>query len=114
MDSAEQAALSDSERDASQTHSQTRHYDFRHIGEYVAENPDTPKSIKRFDDLVINLTHSSTLVPSGISLSGKYKIAAICLFFIKWKKKIFRLAQFRFRCPFGKHMVGTLRSNLCK
>lgn len=74
MDSAEQAALSDSERDASQTHSQNqfRNYDFRHVGEYIAESSDMPKSIRRFEDLIVNLTHSSTLVPSGISLNGNH------------------------------------------
>lgn len=81
MDSAEQAALSESERDASQTNSQNsfRNYDFRHVSEYIAESSDTPKSIRRFEDLIVNLTHSSTLVPSGVNLNGK-KIS--CEFFI--------------------------------
>lgn len=76
MDSAEQAALSESERDASQTHSQTtfRNYDFRHVSDFVAESSDVPKPIRRFEDLIVNLTHSSTLVPSGVNLNGNNKI----------------------------------------
>lgn len=81
MDSAEQAALSESERDTANYHqhhqaqSQTSHrfYDAKHMNEYLSDDAKEflAKPMRRFEKLVVNLTHSSVLVPSSISLSGK-------------------------------------------
>lgn len=83
MDSAEQAALSESQRDSSQSqsHSQYRHFDLRHLSEHVSSDDDfPPKPMRRFEKLVVNLTHSSVLVPAGISLTGMY----MCMLTSKW------------------------------
>lgn len=72
MDSAEQAALS--EHDSSQTNSQTayRQFDGRHLNDFVPDGDrDGPRSMKRFEDIAVNLTHSSTHVPSGVDIKGK-------------------------------------------
>lgn len=78
METAEQAALSDSERDSAHHHHQTqlqmshRLYDKRHINDYMSDDTkdSSPKPMRRFEKLIVNLTHSSVLVPAGISLSG--------------------------------------------
>lgn len=78
METAEQAALSDSERDAAHHHhhhqAQTQHrlYETRHLNDYLSDDTKDlpPKPMRRFEKLVVNLTHSSVLVPAGISLSG--------------------------------------------
>lgn len=74
MDSAEQAALSESERDSSQAQSQSafRHYDLRHLNDYISDDAkDLPaKPMRRFEKLIVNLTHSSILAPAGINLNG--------------------------------------------
>lgn len=79
MDSAEQAALSESERDAAQVQSQTayRHFDHRHLNEYYSDDArdQTPRPMRRFENLVVNLTHSSVLMPAGAELSGARKLA---------------------------------------
>lgn len=72
MDSAEQAALS--EHDSSQGHSQSsyRQYDARHLNDYLSESErdGPPRPMRRFEDLVVNLTHSSTYAPAGINIKG--------------------------------------------
>lgn len=76
MDIAEQAALSESDRDSAHYHqhhqaqSQTAH---KHITDYMSDEAKelANKSMRRFENLVVNLTHSSVYSPEGISLSGK-------------------------------------------
>lgn len=83
MDSAEQAALSESERDSSHHHNhhhqaqiQKSHrlYESRHLNDYASDDGKDlpPKPMRRFEKLVVNLTDSSVLVPADISLGGKY------------------------------------------
>lgn len=74
MDSAENAALSESEKDSVQAQSQTayRHYDHRHNEYYSDDARDQiPRPMRRFENLVVNLTHSSVMTPAGVELSGK-------------------------------------------
>lgn len=76
MDIAEQAALSESDRDSAHYHqhhqaqSQTGH---KHITDYMSDEAKelANKPMRRFENLVVNLTHSSVYAPDGISLSGK-------------------------------------------
>lgn len=78
METAEQAALSDSERDSAHHHHQAqtqfshRLYETRHLNDYLSDDAKDlpPKPMRRFEKLVVNLTHSSVLVPAGLSLSG--------------------------------------------
>lgn len=78
METAEQAALSESERDSAHHHHQAqsqmshRLYETRHMNDYMSDDGKEfpPKPMRRFEKLVVNLTHSSILVPAGISLSG--------------------------------------------
>lgn len=78
METAEQAALSESERDSAHHHHQAqsqmshRLYEARHLNDYISDDAKDllPKPMRRFEKLVVNLTHSSVLVPAGISLSG--------------------------------------------
>lgn len=78
METAEQAALSDSERDSAHHHhhhqAQTQHrlYETRHLNDYLSDDTKDlpPKPMRRFEKLIVNLTHSSVLAPAGISLSG--------------------------------------------
>lgn len=80
METAEQASLSESERDSAHHHhhhqaqSQMSHrlYETRHLSEYMSDDAkDSPsRPMRRFEKLIVNLTHSSVLVPAGISLSG--------------------------------------------
>lgn len=78
METAEQASLSESERDSAHHHHQAqsqmshRLYDSRHLNEYMSDDTKDypPKPMRRFEKLIVNLTHSSVLVPTGISLSG--------------------------------------------
>lgn len=79
METAEQAALSDSERDSAHHHHQAqsqvshRLYDgTRHMNDYMSDDTKDlpPKPIRRFEKLIVNLTHSSVLAPAAISLSG--------------------------------------------
>lgn len=78
METAEQAALSESEHDSAHHHHQTqsqvshRLYDARHLNDYpLDEMRDVPtKPMRRFEKLIVNLTHSSVIVPAGISLKG--------------------------------------------
>lgn len=77
METAEQAALSESERDSAHHHHQTqsqmshRLYEARHLNDYISDDGNIPpKPMRRFEKLIVNLTHSSVLVPAGISLSG--------------------------------------------
>lgn len=73
MDSAEQAALS--EHDPAQSNAQTsyRQYDSRHLNDFmsIAERNGHPHSMRRFEDLIVNLTHSAIMTPDGISAKGK-------------------------------------------
>ncbi|XP_031622990.1 voltage-dependent calcium channel subunit alpha-2/delta-4 [Contarinia nasturtii] len=77
METAEQAALSESERDSAHHHHQVqsqvshRLYETRHINDYMSDDTKDlpPKPIRRFEKLIVNLTHSSVLAPAGISLS---------------------------------------------
>lgn len=77
MDSAEQAALSESERDSARAQSQTstfRHqYDHRHMNDYLSDDAKDlpPRPMRRFENLVVNLTHSSILTPAGVDVTGK-------------------------------------------
>lgn len=86
METAEQAALSDSERDAAHHHhhqaqSQFSHrlYETRHLNDYLSDDSKDlpPKPMRRFEKLIVNLTHSSVLVPASISLSGTIYTIAI-------------------------------------
>lgn len=79
MDSAEQAAISESERDPShhhhsqaQTQMSHRLYEMRHLNDYISDDSKDfpPRPMRRFEKLVVNLTHSSVLVPAGVSLTG--------------------------------------------
>ena len=79
METAEQASLSESERDSAHHHhhqaqSQISHrlYETRHINDYMSDDgKEFPvKPMRRFEKLIVNLTHSSVLAPAGISLSG--------------------------------------------
>lgn len=82
MDSAEQAALSESDRDSAHYHqhhqaqSQTGHrsYDNKHISEFMSDEAKefATKPMRRFERLIVNLTHSSVYAPDGISLSGNF------------------------------------------
>lgn len=83
MDSAEQAALSESERDSShhynhhhqaQVQMSHRLYESKNLIDYASDDGKdlAPKPMRRFEKLIVNLTHSSVLVSAGISLSGKY------------------------------------------
>lgn len=128
METAEQAALSDSERDAAHHHhhhqAQTQHrlYETRHLNDYLSDDSKDlpPKPMRRFEKLVVNLTHSSVLVPAGISLSGmkwkqcnwlerKKSLKAKCLMFFNMF-----LIENRFQCPIVGDMVNTFRSNICE
>lgn len=76
MDSAEQAALSESEHDApGQTQSSAkRFYDTHRFTDYASDGKFIGKEMKpmrRFDKLSVNLSLSSILVPSGVDLNGK-------------------------------------------
>lgn len=79
METAEQAALSESERDSAHHHHQSqsqmshRLYETRHQNDYMSDDirDMPPKPMRRFEKLVVNLTHSSVLVPAAVSLSGK-------------------------------------------
>lgn len=86
MDSAEQAALSESERDSSHHHhhhqsAQVSHrlYETRHINEYASdEGKEFPaRPLRRFEKLIVNLTHSSVLYPAGISSDGKTNFSSL-------------------------------------
>lgn len=76
MDSAEQAALSESERDSARAQSQTstfrHHYDHRHMNDYLADDAkdSPPRPMRRFENLIVNLTHSSILTPTGVDING--------------------------------------------
>lgn len=80
MDSAEQAALSETDRDSAHYHqhhqaqSQTGHrpYDNKHITDFMSDEAKefATRPMRRFEKLVVNLTHSSVYAPDGISLSG--------------------------------------------
>lgn len=78
METAEQAALSESERDSAHHHHQAqsqmshRLYETRHQNDYMSDDirDMPPKPMRRFEKLVVNLTHSSVLVPADVSLSG--------------------------------------------
>lgn len=93
MDSAEQAAISESERDSSHHHHHQaqmqmshRLYEMRHINDYISDDSKDlpPKPMRRFEDLVVNLTHSSVMYPAGISAGGKQ-----CLFFVFFRCCLF-------------------------
>lgn len=97
METAEQAALSESERDSAHHHHQAqsqishRLYETRHMNDYMSDDGKEfpPKPMRRFEKLIVNLTHSSVLVPAGISLTGM-KIA-------KTKKKQYLLLSDKLR-----------------
>lgn len=79
MDSAEQAALSESEHDtAGQTQSSAkRFYETHRFSDYASDgkfNGKEMKPMRRFDKLSVNLSLSSILVPSGVDLNGKRRI----------------------------------------
>lgn len=79
MDSAEQAALSESEHDSqSQTQSTTKRiYEAHRFTDYSSDGKYSKdvllKPMRRFDKLSVNLSLSSILVPSGVELNGKLK-----------------------------------------
>lgn len=97
METAEQAALSDSERDSAHHHhhhqaqTQHRNYETRHLNDYLSDDTKDlpPKPMRRFEKLIVNLTHSSVLAPAGISLSGTKESNAIDLKLRLWKLCIF-------------------------
>ena len=74
MDSAEQAALSESDHDSqAQTQSQLKHFHEAH--RYTDSDGKYPKEMllkpmRRFDKISVNLSLSSILVPSGVDLNG--------------------------------------------
>lgn len=75
METAEQAALSESERDSAHHHHQAqshRLYESKHLNDYMSDDTKDlpPKPMRRFEKLIVNLTHSSVLLPAGIALSG--------------------------------------------
>ncbi|XP_063702857.1 voltage-dependent calcium channel subunit alpha-2/delta-3 [Culicoides brevitarsis] len=76
MDSAEQAALSESDPDAQSQKSSNGYYDSRTINEYKSDGSLSDGSrqlilthLRRFEGLPVNVTYSSLLVPEGIELS---------------------------------------------
>lgn len=78
MDSAEQAALSESDPDGQSQKSSNGYYDSRTINEYKSDGSLTEgsrqlilKHMRRFEGLPVNVTYSSLLVPAGIELSGE-------------------------------------------
>lgn len=93
MDSAEQAALSETDRDSAHYHqhhqaqSQTGHrpYDSKHISDFMSDEAKefAAKPMRRFEKLVVNLTHSSVYAPDEISLSGtaSFSLNFNCVFF---------------------------------
>lgn len=82
MDSAEQAALSESEHDSTgQSQSRTKRFNKVHR---FTDHPSSStggngkemliKPMRRFERLSVNLSLSSILVPSGVDLNGKQTI----------------------------------------
>lgn len=78
MDSAEQAALSESDPEAQNQKSSSGYYDSRYINEYKSDGTLTDgskqlilKHMRRFEGLPVNVTFSSLLVPGGIDINGK-------------------------------------------
>lgn len=78
MDSAEQAALSESDQDAQ---TQTPHgdgfYDARKINQYASDGRLVAgskellmKTMRRFERIPVNLTHSTVLATPGVDLNG--------------------------------------------
>jgi len=80
MDSAEQAALSESDRELqsqSQTQGANGFYDARHLNEFQSDGRlvDGAKEMllrpmRRFERLPVNLSLSSVLVSGGVNLNG--------------------------------------------
>lgn len=83
MDSAEQAALSESDHDAQSK----RFYETHRFSDYASEGKPGReallKPMRRFDKLSVNLSLSSILVPSGVELNGKtnitFPVASKCI-----------------------------------
>uniref|UniRef100_A0A336LYX8 CSON005615 protein n=1 Tax=Culicoides sonorensis TaxID=179676 RepID=A0A336LYX8_CULSO len=76
MDSAEQAALSESDPDGQSQKSNNGFYDSRTINEYKSDGSLSEgsrqlilKHMRRFEGLPVNVTYSSLLVPAGIDLT---------------------------------------------
>lgn len=114
MDSAEQAALSESERDSTHHHHhhQSAQVQMSHrlYESYSADDAKDfpPKPMRRFEKLVVNLTHSSVLVPAGISLDGKIPSFKLISF------THFPFIIHRFRCKIFSCLVGTFGSDIRK
>lgn len=82
MDSAEQAALSESDQEAqSQSQQNDGFYDARKINQYAQDGRPQAgsrellmKVMRRFERLPVNLTYSSILAAPGVDLTGKKRI----------------------------------------
>lgn len=92
MDSAEQA-LSESDRDGSQSHNGNGYYDARHINEYSSDGSLAEGSrrmilrkMREFEGLPVNLSLSTILVPSTVDLESK--LASNILVYSNGNKKI--------------------------
>ncbi|CAD7085406.1 unnamed protein product, partial [Hermetia illucens] len=77
MDSAEQAALSDSDRESQHTSPTSTVYDARRINEYNSDGRLAEgarhmdlRFMRRFERLPVNLSISSILVPNGVDLNS--------------------------------------------
>lgn len=109
MDSAEQAALSESDHDAQSK----RFYETHRFSDYASEGKPGReallKPMRRFDKLSVNLSLSSILVPSGVELNGKtnitFRLASQLII------KIVILSH-RSRCSIINRMVFPLRSTV--
>lgn len=131
METAEQAALSDSERDSAHHHhhhqAQTQHrlYETRHLNDYLSDDTKDlpPKPMRRFEKLIVNLTHSSVLAPAGISLSGTNAMQCNWFEIETFSNKQNASCSFlfnkfhienRFQYTIVGCMVNTFRSDICK
>lgn len=121
MDSAEQAALSESERDSARAQSQTstfRHqYDHRHMNDYLSDDAKDmpPQPMRRFENLVVNLTHSSILTPAGVDVTGKTQFILFFLFSRPFRNQfIFFCGPHRARRSVIDRMVAAFGSDICQ
>ena len=119
MDSAEQAALSESDPEsaASKGHGGA-FYDARRINEYQSDGRLAEGSrqmllrhMRRFEGYPVNISLSSVLVPSGVNIDGMsqlgWDLIAILIF-------LFSALQLRLRCTSSYQMVFPSGSIVCE